>query len=82
MMCFQTQFRLVKEHPADSSSRKYFTDKKIVRMQCSERSTKHNRQNPGFQQLCNPKNYQGYGGAYRDRTDDIQLAKLALSQLS
>jgi len=24
----------------------------------------------------------GYGGAYRDRTDDLKLAKLALSQLS
>ncbi len=25
---------------------------------------------------------QGDGGAYRDRTDDLKLAKLALSQLS
>ena len=26
--------------------------------------------------------YWKYGGAYRDRTDDLKLAKLALSQLS
>ena len=26
--------------------------------------------------------FEGGGGAYRDRTDDLKLAKLALSQLS
>ena len=31
---------------------------------------------------CSPSIHQGNGGARRDRTDDILLAKQALSQLS
>ena len=31
---------------------------------------------------CPAQSARGDGGAYRDRTDDLKLAKLALSQLS
>ena len=34
------------------------------------------------QPACQPKPQAKAGGAYRDRTDDLKLAKLALSQLS
>ena len=38
----------------------------------------YHRRTGGFRVFISGKN----GGAYRDRTDDLKLAKLALSQLS
>ena len=37
---------------------------------------------PGVLVAATPLPRQRYGGANRDRTDDLKLAKLALSQLS
>ena len=76
-MRFQTQSSLVKESLPTHHRTVILPTNKLPECNALNHHLAANIQNPGFQQLsaCS-------GGASRDRTDDIQLAKLALSQLS
>jgi hypothetical protein len=86
---FQTQSSLVKESLPTRHRTVILPTSKLPECNALNYCLTANIQNPGFLQLLNLKQTSNHpqpsacsGGASRDRTDDIQLAKLALSQLS
>ena len=80
--------RLTGPRPEQSKPSRHRFEKPIhnVKDACSSRTSRFHAARKPYSKLgtssLDIKPFQVVGGAYRDRTDDLKLAKLALSQLS